>query len=200
MIKAIKSNTRLTPYLKTKIEDSGIVVNIAPDLSENDYVAIKVDDYYSGLKIATPPKAVDYVVIVDCKCDWFAIYILELKNVTSPTYIDIKDVQEKFDNTINKFLSDTFSDIFLSDRFKYKAIKLYLVSDAYKEIGKFSCHREYLSFREKINRRDSLKVDVSLTSKLYRFRGKIVRIEYDIPPNPIITRFWGTYFYISKKE
>lgn len=35
---------------------------------------------------------------------------------------------------------------------------------------------------------NKLKVDISLSEKLYRFRGKILRIEYDIPPNPIVTR------------
>lgn len=184
----IKDDTILNPYLKDSIEDAGIKVDIDSSLNEKEYVAIKVDEYFAGLKIPTPPKSVDYVVVVDCKCSWFAMYILELKNVNGPNNLNIRDIQEKFSNTINIFLSDTFSNIFLSDSFKYKAIKLYLVSDAYNEIGKFSCHEEYLSFREKINKKDSLKVDVALTSKLYRFRGKILHIEYDIPPNPIITR------------
>lgn len=116
------------------------------------------------------------------------MYILEFKNVNGPEKLNIADIQEKFSNTINLFLNDTFSDIFLNDRFKYKAVKLYLVSDAYNEVGHFKNHSEYLAFRQKINKRDSLKVDVSLSSKLYKFRGKILRIEYDIPPNPVVTR------------
>ena len=85
-------------------------------------------------------------------------------------------------------MNDSFSDIFLNDRFKYKSVKLYLVSDAYNEVGHFKNHNEYLAFRQKINKRDSLKVDVALSSKLYKFRGKILKIEYDIPPNPVVTR------------
>ena len=42
--------------------------------------------------------------------------------------------------------------------------------------------------KQEHDKRDSLKVDVSLSSKLYKFRGKLLRIEYDIPPNPIISR------------
>ena len=188
MIKMIKNTPQLKPYLKGAIGDGGIAVDIDSTLDESDYVAIKVDDYYAGLKIATPPKAVDYVVIVDCKCNWFAMYVLELKNVKGPNNLNISDIQEKFQNTIDMFLSNTFAHIFLNDSFKYKGIKLYLVSDAYGEIGKHSCHDEYIAFREKINKKDTLKVDVKLTSKLYRFRGKILQINYDIPPNPIITR------------
>lgn len=188
MIDMIKKDALLAPYLKTEIEDAGIKVGIDSSLSSDSYVAIKVDDYYADLKILLTPKAVDYVVIVDCQCDWFAMYILELKNVSSPNGLDIPAIQEKFKNTINLFLSDKFSYIFLNDRFKYKLIKLYLVSDAYHERGNFSTHAEYKAFRDKVNKKDTLKIDMNLSSKLYKFRGKILQIEYEIPPNPIITR------------
>lgn len=184
----IKREARLAPYLKTALEDAGIEVQVDPSLTDQDYAAIKVDEYYSGLRLAMTPKAVDFLAIVDCQCDWFAMYILEFKNVSGPEKLNISDIQEKFSNTINLFLKDSFSNIFLNDRFKYKAIKLYLVSDAYNEVGNFKNHSEYLSFRQKINKRDSLRVDVALSSKLYKFRGKILKIEYDIPPNPVITR------------
>ena len=184
----IKKDARLVPYLKTSLEDAGIEVEIDSALTLEDYIAIKVDEYYAGLQIATPPKAVDFLVVVDCRCDWFSMYILEFKNVNGPEKLNIPDIQEKFANTINLFLNDTFSGIFLNDRFKYKSVNLYLVSDAYKEVGHFKNHNEYLAFRKKINKRDSLKVDLSLGSKLYKFRGKILRIQYDIPPNPVITR------------
>lgn len=189
MVDMIKRDARLAPYLKDTLEDAGIEVGIDQALKEEEYAAIKVDDYYAGLKMATPPKAVDYVVVVDCQCDWFVMYILELKNVNGPDGLNIADIQEKFSNTINFFLSDTFGNIFLNDCFKYKGVKLYLVSDAYGEVGSFSNHSEYLKFRERINKKDTLKVDMSLGSKLYCFRGKILKIEYDIPPNPIITRW-----------
>lgn len=188
MVNMIKRDARLVPYLRTVIEDSGIAVSVAPNLLQEDYVAIKVDDYYAGLNLQRTPKAVDFIVVVDCQCDWFSMYILEFKNVNGPDKLNITEIQEKFTNTINLFLNDTFADIFKNDRFKYKGIKLYLVSDAYGAVGSFNNHAEFLAFREKINRRDSLKVDMSLSSKLYRFRGKIVKIEYDIPPNPVITR------------
>lgn len=188
MVNMIKRDARLVPYLRKVIEDSGIEVNVDPALKDEDYAAIKVDDYYAGLNLQWTPKAVDFVVAVDCQCDWFALYILEFKNVNGPDKLNITEIQEKFSNTLNLFLGDTFSGIFQNNRFKYRGIKLYLVSDAYGAVGTYNNHAEYLAFREKINRRDSLKVDMSLSSKLYRFRGKIVRIEYDIPPNPVITR------------
>lgn len=188
MVNMIKRDARLVPYLKTIIEDAGISVDVDPNLREEDYAAIKVDDYYSGLNLQRTPKTVDFVVVVDCQCDWFVMYILEFKNVNGPEKLNLSDIQEKFTNTFDLFLNDAFGNIFKNDRFKYKGIKLYLVSDAYGAVGSFNNHAEYLAFRERINRKDSLKVDLNLGSKLYRFRGKIVKIEYDIPPNPVIRR------------
>ena len=117
------------------------------------------------------------------------MYLLELKNVKSPQFLNIRDIQEKFDVTIRDFLSDRFADIFMNDRYKYKHIFLYLVSDAYRISGRYSTYEEYKKVQEKINKRDSLKVDLNLGSKLYRFRGKILTISYDIPPNPIIRKY-----------
>lgn len=188
MVNMIKQEARLARHLKNTLEDAGIEVGIDTTLTPEDFAAIKIDEYYAGLRMATPPKAVDFVVVVDCQCESFSMYILEFKNVNGPEKLNIKDIQEKFTNTIELFLKDTFSTIFLHDRFKYKRIKLYLVSDAYKVMGKYATHSEFLEFREKINKKDSLKVDMALALKLYKFKGKILNIEYDIPPNPIIER------------
>lgn len=187
MVGTIKRDKRLIPYLKTVIEDAGISVDIDDKFCDDDYAAIKVDGYYAGQRMAAPPKSVDFVVVVDCQCASFVMYILEFKNVDGPSGLDIAAIQEKFSNTINLFLSDTFSDIFLNDRYKYKDIKLFLISDAYNEVGKFKNHEEFLKFRSRINAKDTLKVDLALSSKLYKFRGRLLRISYDIPPNPVIT-------------
>lgn len=188
MVNMIKNDSRLIPYLHSTLEDAGIEVEIDSSLNQEDYVIVKVDEYYSNVHTDLTPKSVDFISVVDCFCNSFVLYILEFKNVNGPNKLNISDIQEKFSNTINLFLNKTFANIFLNDRFKYKAVKLYLVSDAYNEVGRFKNHNEYLAFRQRINKQDTLKVDVALSSKLYRFRGKILCIEYDIPPNPIITR------------
>ncbi len=188
MVNMIKRDVRLAPYLKTTLEDEGIVVEIDPNLSQEEFAAIKVDDYYAGQRTGNPPKAVDFVVVVDCQCDSFALYILEFKNVHSPRGLVLKDIHEKFENTIESFLKGSFAGIFLNDRFKYKRVKLYLVSDAYGAVGRFPNHAAYLERMTKMNKKDTLKVDMRLSEKLYKFRGRILRIEYDIPPNPLIKR------------
>ena len=188
MINEIKRERALLPYLHNTIEDSGISVSIDPKLEKSDYAAIKVDDYFSGLHLGITPKAVDYIVVVNCECDWYSMYILEFKNVSTPSNLVIRDIHEKFENTISIFLEDHFSDIFLNDRYKYRSVKLFLVSDVYNETGKYKNHAEYIAFKDRINSHDSLKVDFQLSSKLFRFRGKIYKVCYDIPPNPVISK------------
>ncbi len=188
MVRQIKACKPLKPYLKETIEDEGICVGISGQLDLEQLAIIKVDDYYAGLHLATPPKAIDFLVVVDCECDAFVMYLLELKNVSSPRFLKIGDIHEKFRNTISDFLSDRFAGIFLQDRYKYKDIFLYLVSDAYGLSGKYKNFEEYRKMREKINKMDSLKTEMNLRHKPFRFRGKVLRILYDIPPNPLIQK------------
>lgn len=189
MINMIKRDVQLAPYLKQQIEDEGIEVAVDPAIQDDEIAIIKVDEYYAGLRSGLSPKSIDFIAVVDCQCQSYAMYLLELKNVNSPTRLNIPDIQEKFSNTISGFLSDAFSNFFLNDSFKYKSIQLYLISDAYNECGRFDSHEEYLRFRNRINGKDSLKTELSLGSKLYKFRGRILKIKYDIPPNPLIRHF-----------
>ncbi len=73
MVNMIKRDARLAPYLKIALEDAGIEVEIDPALTPQDYAAIKVDEYYAGLRAAITPKAVDFLVVVDCRCNWFSM-------------------------------------------------------------------------------------------------------------------------------
>ncbi len=112
MIQQIKAEGRLIPYLCQVIEDEGIQVGIDGSLQEDQYAIVKVDGYYNGLHLVSPPKSIDFLISVDCECDSFVLYLLELKNVKKPKFLNTKDIHEKFQNTINDFLSERFKDIF----------------------------------------------------------------------------------------
>ncbi len=186
MIQRIEKEKKLKKVLSRTIEDEGIKIEVDSKLRFSEYVGIKVDDYYNGLHDAAPPKSVDFVVAVDCECDWYTLYILELKNVKRTT--KAKDIQEKFDTAINQFMKKDFSDIFMQDRFKYKDIKLYLVTTSYKKAEQYGCFEKYQNIRKRIKERDTLYSDSLLSQKPYEFRGRYYRIEREIPPNPIIKK------------
>lgn len=184
MIQMIENEEKLKSYLHRQIEDSGIGVNVDPLLAYEKYVGIKVDDYYAGLHEKIIPKAVDFVVAVDCECAWYALYILELRNVKRTS--SSKEIQEKFDTAINRFMQQEFGSIFLNDRYKYKEVFLYLVTTSYQkavDLGKFD---NYAKLRSKLDAKDSLANDSTLTQKPYKFRGRYYFIKREVPPNPLI--------------
>lgn len=189
MIKAIRDNRKLKHCITDEIEDAGIKIKVAADLSAEQYVGIKVDDYYGNLHLGgETPKAVDYIVPVDCECDAYVLYILEFKNVSGPNLLSTKDIQEKFDTAINRFMKLEFSSIFENDRFRYKDMKLYLVTTAYKKAMQYGNYEAYINVLKKVRGRDTLEIDRVLSARLYEFRGMVRYIQKEIPPNPVIQR------------
>ncbi|MCL2253541.1 MAG: hypothetical protein FWC09_03780 [Lachnospiraceae bacterium] len=188
MIQMIKTNKKLVPHLSEIIEDEGIYVDISNKIKDDEIVIIKVDDYYKSLKQNHGLKSVDFIVVVDCACNTFAMYLLEFKNIKKPKNLKFGEINEKFKNTIDDFLSIRFENIFDNDKFRYKKIFLYLVSDLYKDRGDHENFEEYIKYRKKIGKKDTLKTEMNLANKLYKFRNHLLRIEFDFPPNPIICK------------
>lgn len=118
MIQTVKKDRKLNKYLHCTFEDSELQIDVEPTLSEKDYIGIKMDDYYMGQHLGgETPKAVDFLVVVDCYCKWYCLYIMELKHVKDPNKISTKDIFEKFDTAINRFMKDEFAYIFLNPKF-----------------------------------------------------------------------------------
>lgn len=189
MIQQINQTDGLKKYITHEIEDAGLAVAVDSKLNLDEYIGIKVDDYYMGLHLRGEiPKAVDFIVTVDCQCDAYCLYILELKNVKSPKGYTTKDIIEKFETAIDRFIKEDFKEIFLNDKYKYKEIKLYLVTSAYgKALGQKN-YQSYIELLRKINQKDTLTNDWTLSNKLFKFQKRILRIEREIPPNPVIKR------------
>lgn len=178
MIKAIQQDSRLANFIYYDFEDSGVKVNVCSSLSKNDYIGVKIDDYYNATQPRNTPKSIDFIVSVDCSCKWYGLYLLELKNYKRSKSLSIKEIYEKFDTTVNDFVNSQFQNIFDNSKYKYKFVFLYLVADVYKETTKTGIHIP----------KDSLKVDSELTKKLYKIHGKTCCIEYILPTNLAIER------------
>ena len=83
MIQMIETEMKLKKYLHRNIEDAEVRIDTDSKLLPSEYVGIKVDDYYRGQHQKITPKAVDFIVSVDCSCGWYVLYILELKGISS---------------------------------------------------------------------------------------------------------------------
>ena len=169
MIQQINQTDGLKKYITHEIEDAGLAVAVDSKLNLDEYIGIKVDDYYMGLHLrGETPKAVDFIVTVDCQCDAYCLYILELKNVKSPKGYTTKDIIEKFETAIDRFIKEDFKEIFLN-------------------LGQKN-YQSYIELLRKINQKDTLTNDWTLSNKLFKFQKRILRIEREIPPNPVIKR------------
>lgn len=189
MIQKIANEKKLQKCICHKFVDAGIEVSVDDSLTEDEYIGIKVDDYYMGLNLqGLTPKAVDFIVAVDCTCDNYALYIMEYKNTKSPGGYTTSDINEKFDTTINRFMKDEFDSIFECDRFKYKSIKLFLVTTAYKDANRYGKYEDYLKVQRRVKNKDSLDNDLYLSDKIFKFRNRPLRIQRELPPNPIIKK------------
>lgn len=80
MIQQINQTCSLKEYITHEIEDAGLAIEVDSKLTSDEYIGIKIDDYYGGLKLrGETPKAVDFIVSVDCQCNAYCLYILEFK-------------------------------------------------------------------------------------------------------------------------
>lgn len=178
MIKAIQQDSKLENFIHYDFEDSGVKVNVCSSLSKNDFIGVKIDDYYNATQPGTAPKSIDFIVSVDCSCGSYGLYLLELKSYKRSKSLSIKEIYEKFNTTVSDFVKSQFQSIFENPKYKYKFVYLYLVADVYKETTKTGKHIP----------KDSLKVDSELTKKIYKIHGKACRIEYILPTNLIIKK------------
>jgi hypothetical protein len=99
-----------------------------------------------------------------------------------------KDIHAKFDTAIEYFMKVRFHHIFENDSYKYKDVKLYVVSKAYVEATRFGSYDAFKMKMMQMNQRDTANRDRQMSDKLYRFRGGIYRIQREYPPNPLIQR------------
>ncbi len=159
MLDNIRNHKILSKYTTTKCEEKGVCVDIDNRISKDDYVIIKVDDYYNSFNPPRPASP-DCLVILKCKGSGYAMYIVELKSIHSSRGFEIKNMDEKFKTCLYDFIGNKFRDMLDID---YKRIKLYFVSNI------------------EIYRRDmGLKLKV-LQGKRYKYRNKKYFIEPLMP-------------------
>ncbi len=186
MIQTIVDEKDFKGCLYYKIEDEGVEATVDPALTTDQFVGIKVDQYYANLHQKVIPMSVDFVVPVDCECNSYALYVLEMKGVKNPP--STKEIHEKFNTTIYDFLQNRYKDIFLNPRYKYKAVFLYLITTAYQKALELGSFKKYEELMAKMKVKDTLLTDSTLSTKPYIFRGKAYYIQREVPPNPVICR------------
>lgn len=166
IIENIKSHETLKNFLKEECCENDVSVTFHPDIFDDSYIIIKVDDFYNSLKLGkeTPPS-LDCLIVRRCLDTGFGITLVELKDISSSKGFTFENLKAEFETCLEDFMQNRFKDLLDKD---YKSVKLYFVTNI------------------EIYKRDlGLKLD-TLINLRFNFRGKRLMIEPKMP-HPTIT-------------
>ncbi len=171
MIEKIYNTAALQPFLHKDCCENEVCVTFDEALIHENFVVIKVDDYYNSLHLEKTPPSPDCLIVRKCENGGFGLTIVELKTATSAKHIPLENIKEKFNTCINHFVSNEFSDLLLQD---YKDVKLYFVSK--------------IDIYNKKNKKADLGLKLeALINTRFEYNGKKHMIQ-PMMPNPTIKR------------
>ncbi|MBW1616889.1 MAG: hypothetical protein JRJ49_10240 [Deltaproteobacteria bacterium] len=182
MIDKIINNSELFYYIRDYCEETDVSAEIDEKISEEDYIVLKIDKYYASLNLEKTPPSPDCLIIVKCKeNNLYDLYLVELKNIKSPKYFEVKNIEDKFKTAVEDFMSVKFADIFLNKSYKINKFRIYFVTDAYR-IKKSNPEITEEDYRKQI-KNTKLKLFEKLTP--IGFRGKNTFIDPRLPNHKI---------------
>ncbi len=125
-IEKIKSNSVLSDFLSNDCSENNVSTTFDHSIKSDDFVIIKVDDYYNSLSLVDTPPSPDCLIILKCIRSGYSLSIIELKSISNSKGFTVDNMIKKFETCLYDFIEKRFSDLLLID---YKRIRLYFVSD-----------------------------------------------------------------------
>jgi len=134
MFEEILNNTELFALHRETCEENDIHVELSEKLTDDKYIILKIDAFYStSNNMPKPPPSPDCLIIVKCDSnECYDFYLVELKNIKSSSGFKIKNIRQKFTTVIDDFLGKRFAQIFLNPKYCINNFEMYFVSDPYK--------------------------------------------------------------------
>lgn len=126
LLERLYDNEILAPFLQKECCENGVCITFDSDIAEDNYVVIKVDDYYKSLKLDKIPASPDCLIIRKCVNGGYGLTIGELKNISTADSFKVENMKEKFSTCFDDFISKRFKEYLFED---YQEIKLYFVSN-----------------------------------------------------------------------
>ncbi len=138
LIDDLKNDSTINSFIEDTCCENGFAAKLDPNIDKVNYAIIKVDKFYNSLSQLIKPPSPDCLIIIKCN-DTFHMFIVELKDIKSSKYFDKQNIRDKFETCINDFISGRFRQYFLEKNYEFKQVKLYFVTDPYKQrSGKIS--------------------------------------------------------------
>jgi uncharacterized protein YlaI len=171
LIKRIQDDPILSEFLCNDCEERGVGIDVSDEVNRNDFIIIKVDEYYKiHEKSNNRPKSPDCLIIQHCGGNKFVLHIIELKSSESLSTKELNETAEKFQSCFSDFMSNRFREYFYDIDYDF-SIRLFLVSN----------HKE----REENRKTEPSRLDRLLTLKAFRFANRGYLLQHKTP-NPTI--------------
>ncbi len=180
LFEKILNNPSLFSILRSDCSENNMRVDFCEFLEENFHdkvLILKIDDHYHSREMHNPPKSIDCIVLVKCDDGSYTMYLIELRDISSPSGFTPKEIKEKFNTSVDKFLKNDFSTVFQGENFK--DIRAFFITGAYGYISQEK-------FDESSKTR-GLKTEIFQSQSPYEFDGKYFMIEPKVP-YPMIER------------
>ncbi len=165
LLEKIKIEPLLSFYIRPTCDENDVGVSFDPSVLGDDYLIIKVDEYFQSAIRSNTPRGNDCLIIQKCSDFRYKLYLVELKNITELTS------GEK----INKHIYDKFQncfDILMSDHFRYLF---------YDEIYQFEIKLYFISHLKKDKKQKNMRLDSLLSYKANHFGGRKYGLESQEP-------------------
>jgi len=193
MFSEIIKNNILNTLLVERCEENSIEAEICSNLTyKDDYLVIKVDNYYNrGFKVTgfkKTPASVDCLILVKCnekgkrkkiRSNIYDMHLIELKNIKNKQYFKLENIQEKFNTTIEDFLNIKFKDIF--NNFQLRSFNCYFISDPHNIKRRYKGKNITQNKYNQIIKLEGLKVKSLLLIKPLKYRNKFSTIKPRLP-------------------
>jgi hypothetical protein len=122
----IKNDALLRNFIVEECCENDVCVRLDENIPPENFVIIKVDDYYNSLGLGETPASVDCLIIRKCLISDYGLTLVELKNIRFQKRLDIENLKSKFETCLKDFIQQRFRVIYNAN---YKDIKLYFVSN-----------------------------------------------------------------------
>jgi len=110
MINRIKKHEILSSFLDEKCCENNVCVTLDESYSSEDYVIIKVDEYYNSLGMEKTPPSVDCLIVRKCDPNGYGLTLVELKDISSGRGFSFDNLKGKFETTLNDFIKRKFRE------------------------------------------------------------------------------------------
>lgn len=167
LIAALKSDPIIQPFLKSTCDERGMAASISPTIAPEDIVIISPDRYYNSLR-QKRPKSPDCLIVVRCNSGEFLVFVVELRDISSPKGFEPTAIRTKFLTCLTEFMQGVLGHHFNRQDIILKRPRLLFVSDPY---GQRQNTEQNKSFNQ------STRMDALLAVPPLRFDRYLLAIE-----------------------